>query len=791
MKISEAIKIIKPEYVFLKLKPNNSIRNNGTHKVSRAISGLYRNVFENIKREEEKLIKVFGKEFNFPTKISIQNSAKISYFVYIEKSKIEFYFIVPNTQLLFIKEKISDVWSNVTIEQVETLPRFNDVASKYQVCFKKEDGLSLAIDRRNNDLLNSNLNVVEMLEEGDKLGLFYNFIPSAQRSWRFQHKETIDKVKKGKPVERDKIGWSYLLKWGISSFDSLFNSIFDVVAGDKKKSILQEDGALLGLLAALNGGNKTSVASIKKGQSIVLPTQIAVISESRNKVREKNLARSLAQSFDTISEDNELIYKPMKRAFRYTDYSIGTERNIMGDEEVQNFISIAGRDILEKYNFIEHVETNETQVPEDLQKGVLCIGENTYRGFKQKAYISNDSEYRNLLLLLIAPTRAGKTNLMSNLSIDAIESGECVIIFDFIENCELSDSVAALFPKSKRLDIRCDNVLNIQGMGYNEAILSNDPFEQYDSAKKQTSNLLALVNSIHSSEGHLTPRMERYLESASLIVFVSGGSIKDVFAVLQSFKQRLEFLKKVPSKLYEYLDEYMDNLDELNEYDKTTGQICGTKSASITFIIDRLNTLKRNAYMERMLKKDTKNNFNLVDEMQKNQLITIQMPQNMFSTEFEKDTCVLYWLTKLWFAAQIRASNIKDKTKRVKVNVLIDELYQCPNSEMFLTTKLSQMAKFILKPIISCHYINQLKHMRNELRSANASYMLISGCDKKNFDELKTELAPYTDEDLKNLKRYHSLNLIKSTAQGYGKFITELPEKVENRIRRSQNDSKN
>ena len=78
-----------------------------------------------------------------------------------------------------------------------------------------------------------------------------------------------------------------------------------------------------------------------------------------------------------------------------------------------------------------------------------------------------------------------------------------------------------------------------------------------------------------------------------------------------------------------------------------------------------------------------------------------------------------------------------------------------------------------MKPIISCHYLNQIKVIRDELRSANASYMLISGCDKKNFSELKEELYPFEVEDLLALPRWHSLNLIKS-AGGYESFITDL-----------------
>lgn len=298
-------------------------------------------------------------------------------------------------------------------------------------------------------------------------------------------------------------------------------------------------------------------------------------------------------------------------------------------------------------------------------------------------------------------------------------------------------------------------------------------------------NMLALVNSIHTDETRLTPKMERYLESASLVVFVNHGSIKDVFGVLQSHKTRASFLARVPKDQQMNLEEYMCYLLELDDHDTKTGAVVGNKDNLIMGIIDRLNALKRNAYMELMLKKDCTNNINLVEEFQKNQLITIKMPQSMFTTDGEKDICTTYWITKIWLALQIRADLIRDKEKRTKVNLIIDELYQVDNTEKFLTSKLSQIAKFICKPVVSCHYINQLKHMRKELRSANTSYMLISGCDKDNFNELKSELHRFSEEDLLNLPRYHSLNYIKCEG-GYAQFITKLPGQVEKRVTRDK-----
>jgi hypothetical protein len=433
--------------------------------------------------------------------------------------------------------------------------------------------------------------------------------------------------------------------------------------------------------------------------------------------------------------------------------------------------------MLESYNFIDKVDTTETDVPEELRQGVMRIGESIYRGMKRPAYLSTDKEFQYLSLILIGPNRAGKSTLIGNLAKDATDANECTIIFDYIKKCELSEEVAALYSKDKVLNIECSNPETLQGLGYNEVGYSDDPFTQYNNAKRQTTQLMTLVNSINTSDTFLSPKMERYLTSAALVVFISGGSINDVFNVLQSYEPRHTFISKVPASQNKNMKEYLLSLDELDDYDKD-GKIKGhgTKLNLIVGIIDRLNKLKSNTYMELMLKESCENNIDLVAEMQKPQLICIKMPEAMFTTDEEKDVYTTYWITKIWMALQIRGDRYL-REHCTKVNLVIDELYQVENTEKFLRSKLSRLPKFNIKPILSCHYLNQLKHLRQELRSASASYMLIAGCDKQNFNEFKEELRPFELEDLLALKRFHAMNLIK-TKSGYAKLITALPKPV-------------
>ncbi|MFZ7945646.1 hypothetical protein [Neobacillus sp. 19] len=777
LRISDYINVVKPSYACLRLTPNNSIRNQSTHKIAKSIASLYRNVTQNIRKENAKVIKVLGREFLFGTKFTVETSAKVSYYVYIEKKKVEFYFVIPRNYLTLIKEKISDSWTNITVKEVATLPSFSESATKYSLAYTKEDALSIATDRRNDDLLRSKLNVVDVMEEGDKVGVFYNFKPTTQFTWRSTYENTIRKVKRGLPIDRNKVGVGYAFKTIVGVISALFDDLGDVLGGGNGKRKGEGLNGLEGLLEALNGmARKPSKATIKKASATILDTQIVVMSESSDKLRQRNNARSLTQAFETITEDNRLAPKPLRKSFKFTDYSIaGSEVNKLGDEEAQNFIAMAGRDILERYNFIEKVETQETEVPEDLQKGDIYLGEVTYRGHKQPAYLTTDKEFKNLALMVVGPQRAGKTTLFGNFTKNAIDVGDCVIMFDFIENCEMSSQVASLFPPEKVLNIECDDIKKAQGLGYNEVRISDDPWTQYTNAKMQTTQLMDLINAVNTDDKRLAPKMERYLESAANVVFIQGGSIKDVFDVLTSHNRRGQCIRLVSPAHHEYLSECLESLTELDDYDKD-GKLRGTKLDRIVGIIDRLSKLKHNPYMELMLQKSTADNIDLVTEIEKNQLICIKMPEDMFNTDSERDIYTTYWISKVWLALQIRASLIP-KDKRKTCHLIIDELYQVQNTEAFLSTKLNRLSKFRLKPIISCHYLDQLRHLKKELSGANASYMLLSGCDRDNFRDLAENLRPFELDSLINLPKYHSLNLIKNKT-GYGRFITKLPAPV-------------
>ena len=764
--LSKLLEVKKAEYITVQLIPTKSNKNNATSSIATLINSMYVKVNKLITIENKKLI--------------IKNTLKASYYIHITKKDVGFYFIIPKVHFIKFKSKFTEVWKNIEIREVDSIPIDPNECTKYQLRYSMNDSLSLSVDKRNNELLSSNMSVLEVLEQNECVGIFYNFIPTSEQEsnyFKITYKEAIERYKNGENLKKSK----NVIDLGIITLKFLITFLDDLV-----NSILNTSKINHQLFISTN--KIESPSTIRKAKNNICKSQVIILSKSDKKEREKQLSLSACNSFDEISEDNKLVGKKINKKINiYSTIINDVAVNMTSEDECNNFIALPGASLLNQYKNIEHKQTKENPVPEELKSGVVNLGEVKYKDNKECAYLSNDKSLQSLPLAIMGGSRSGKSTFSINMCKNIIDAGEGLIVIDFIKNTELAEQIKGITPVDRLIEIDLSNPKCIQSLSYTEIKVKEgmNKDEIIKIARMQTNYVLQLVNIINNDDKQLAPKMRKYLGAAARVAFCSPGtSMKDILKILQSHIVRHEFIDKLSDELKIDLEDSIIALEELDDYSKVTKDnpiptICGTKDNKIEGIIDRIDLLRENLVIDSMLSKDPKDNVDFVKAMEEGKVILIRMRDIDFDDDISIDILTTFFIQKIWIATKVRGTMHEHPGR---CTVLIDEVFQSPTSQKLLTKQFVQSAKFGLKYVLTLHYMDQLsKEAQSALKNSNASYMLISGVDKKAFEALEEEfnIHGYCLDDLLNLKQYHSLNLIKSK-DGYQSFITKLPPELKN-----------
>ena len=750
MKLNDYVKVIKNEYVTVQIIPAKSNRNNNTDAIAQIINKMYLKANQLIIRENKKLI--------------ISTQAKVSYYIHITKDKVEFYFIIPKIHITKFKTKFIEVWKNVEVKEVDRIPVDINKGTKYQLNYKYNDSLSLDVDKRSNDLLNANLSTLEILESGESIGIFYNFIPTSEREinyFQVNHSEIINKYKNGNNLKKSKnIGDILILsiRFLIGFIDDFISSMQNSLNNKKVIGIKREP----------------TPATVKKGTKDIIKTQIIINSQSTSKSREQTLLNSISNSYRSISNDNELIPKEIKKdidIYKTCIDNVGV--NYATTEETQNFISIAGRELIEQYNVIDHNKILELKVPKCLENGEIRIGTVKCKDTIQKAYYSTDKQISRLGRVLMGSMGAGKDYYMVNMAKDIIKAGRGLIVIDYIDKCQLSDNIKAITPAEKLLEIDCSNINQLQTFSYNELKISDDMdiYTKISVSMQKAQQLQILLDSINDDNSKLTPRMLRYLYAGATVVFFynSNASFKNVIDVLLDPVKRENIINSLSVEAKEILIDEIDDLKELTKKDKK-GNMENVDN-KIDGIIDRISWLKTNFYTKLAFTKDSANNIDFIEAIKQNKVILIKIPEKIFNSKMIRNVLATFYLSKIWLSKQLGATESKTE-------LFINEIHQSYNCQLLMEDILVECRKFNLVPTLALHYLGQCTNkLKNSILASGASFLLIAGCDVKAFTELRPhfEKYGYSEADLVELDRYNALCLIKNEENNYSAFVSKLP----------------
>lgn len=751
IKLSKYIEIQKAEYTHIQVIPSKSCRNTNTDKILVLANTMYKKLDRLIRIENKKLI--------------ITSKLKLSYYIHITKRCTEFYFIVPTVFYSQVKTKLSETWKNVEIKKVNALPININDCTKYQLSYKLNDVLSLNVDKRSNSLLNANLSVLEILQDDEAVGIFYNFIPMSQKEqnyFKISSQEALNNFRKGINLNKSK----NIVDLGVISLKFLVDFI---------------NGLLNAFLSApknshniINPVEKTTSSSTqRKAKSDIIKTQAIICAKSDEKEREKQLCTTTFNTFTSLNGDNELEMEEVKKNIDIYKDDIKVKYNYTSTLESGKFVNVAGKDIIEQHKNIKHNKLLELRAPKCLEDGEVRIGEVKHKDDKQMTYYSTDEQMKRLGRVLLGPMGAGKDYYMTNMAKDIIKVGRGLIVLDYIDKCQLADNIKAITPIDRLIEINCANPKQLQSFAYDEYKYndSDKEVDKIDICMQKAQQYNMLLDTINDVNSTLTPRMLRYLNAASTIVFRVNqySSFKDIIDVLKNPTKRNDIISLLPASAKELLQDEIDDLEELSKRDKK-GNIENADS-KIDGILDRISKLKSSSiYTKLSYISESTNNVDFIKAINEGKVILIKIPAKRFSKTM-RSLLATFFLQKVWIAKEQGATE-------TQTELFINEIHQSYHCQLLMEDILVECRKFNLTPTLAMHYLSQgTKKLKESILASGSSFLLLSGCDKKAYDELKHyfEKDGYSENDLVELDRYNALCLIKNEETQYSSFVCKLP----------------
>jgi hypothetical protein len=164
------------------------------------------------------------------------------------------------------------------------------------------------------------------------------------------------------------------------------------------------------------------------------------------------------------------------------------------------------------------------------------------------------------------------------------------------------------------------------------------------------------------------------------------------------------------------------------------------------------------------------------------------MPDSLFPTQEEKDTFCCYFFKKIVAGLKKReyimhkAGNVD---KRLKVNLMIDVIYQLPNLQIAVSKVFNQVAKFKFKPIICAHNLQQLqKPLRDEIVNSAVDTLFLQNCSEDVFKPFEKRITTYKPEDLTTIPKFHALALLRTNTGSTINHIVRLPGNINKNFRK-------
>lgn len=680
--------------------------------------------------------------------VKIDNQHSIKYSIFITKENVSFFLEFPDELKENVLTELNICWKNATFKETDKKPVIQGETKELELA--EHFFLALNCDMRGEFPLSNILETQNILREEEKILISISLTPISH-SWRREQEDCIKNFEQGKFPTKTLFSMQELpiilsnafLDIAYTAIDFINDLITDTKIEHEKISTNYHQRLLRNGLS-----NETK----EKSRYNAYKTKFQITVESN---RKEILFVNILKAFNSMAGDNRFI---MVNKSKYC--------NILCSKEIAQIMQMPTKYYQETYR-INSIENREIDIPKELLTGTIPIGETIYKGTKIQTYWPIEKNVFPLPKIIVGPQGAGKSQYIKNYIYHAYRSGNTVVVFDYIKSCELTKSLEKYYPNAIRINL--SNYETLPALTYPEIKpKNNSKFERLKVANILARQVEYLLNSL--SHEPLSPRMARYLDAASKVVFIhENAKVADVINVLLNWKVRNEYIRKAKySECFSENDMEIVDLESLHEREGEEGKIIGTKEYKIEGIIDRITTLQKDLFLRRMMEAETDYNYDFKKWFEEGKIIFIQIDDKIYTNKSVIDTIVTYFMSRIWLAA------IQREDTRKTVHVITDEIHQVPTAASLLSNFITESRKFNICFVFTLHYFKQFRALYDAVKSAGTSYMLLAGTEKENLMALEHELQPFTIQEILRLKQFHSANIINIGNQ-YITYISKLP----------------
>ncbi|MFH1749314.1 MAG: TraM recognition domain-containing protein [bacterium] len=482
----------------------------------------------------------------------------------------------------------------------------------------------------------------------------------------------------------------------------------------------------------------------KKASKVGFDTKIRLLVVSNDLNLAKSNLQNLLSSYAQFTDQGGNRLQKLKYPFRNVqtevfDFVLRRFGNpnfatILNTEELATLYHFPNKNIATPN--IKWLAAKTAAAPVNTPTEGRLLGENIYRGEKQKVYIKDADRLRHLYC--IGKTGVGKTTLFTNMIIDDIVEGKGVCYID--PHGDAAETILQNIPKERAEDvIYFDPGDTSRPMGLN--LLEYQKPEQKDFLVQEATSIFYKLFDPNKT-GIVGPQFEHWLRNAALTLmsYPEGGTLIEIPRLFTDKKFEQERLKHVRDPMVRAFWE--KQLKQTSDFHK---------SEMLNYFVSKFGRFMTNNMMRNIIGQ-TKSAFDFREVMDSGKILILNLSKGKLG-EVNAELLGLITVAKLAMAAYSRADIPEDQRK--PFYLYVDEFQNFTTSDF--SSILSEARKYQLSLNITNQYIEQLDEKIRNAVFGNVGSIISFRIGVRDAEFLEKEFTPvFSQEDLVDIDKYNA-----------------------------------